>query len=196
MELQKESVDLDMKIMKKVENSVTQLLNHWPKSKESFLANPDGTFTCTICNNVVKHQRNLTRHIQTVHEKLRPFQCAVCQSCFESKQILERHFQSYHEGKNQNLNNPMKKIHDENNDQGKNIKNSLSDIGDYSQKFQCSRCDVILKEKARLKRHEEISRSVKNIQTCNECKFRSCTSMGLKNWSHKCSKTNTEQTEK
>jgi hypothetical protein len=90
--------------------------------------------------------------------------------------------------------NPMKKIHDENNDQGKNIKKSLSDIGDYSQKFQCARCDVILKEKARLKRHEEISRSVKNIQTCNECKFRSCTFMGLKNLNHKCSKTKIGET--
>ena len=127
-----------------------------------------------------------------VHEKLRPFQCAVCQSCFESEQILGKHFQALHEGKSQNLNIPIKKEHDENNDQDKNIKKSFSDIGGYSQKLQCSRCDVILKEKARLKRHEEISMSVKNIRTCNICNFRSCTSMGLKNWSHKCSKPKTE----
>ena len=80
-----------------------------------------------------------------------------------------------------------------NNDQGKNIKTSLSDIGDYYQKFKCARCDVRFKEKARLKRHEEISRSVKNIQTCNECKFISCTSMGLKSLNHKCSKTKIEE---
>ena len=76
-----------------------------------------------------------------------------------------------------------------NNDQGKNIKKYLSDIGNPLYQLQCARCDVKFKEKARLKRHEEISRRVRNIQTCNECKFISCTSMGLKSLNHKCSKT-------
>ena len=55
-----------------------------------------------------------------------------------------------------------------NNDQGKNIKKILSDIGDYSQKlykYKCTRCDVKFKEKARLKRHEEISKGLRYIQT-------------------------------
>ena len=88
-----------------------------------------------------------------------------------------------------NFHDFSEETYNSNNDQGKNIKTSLSDIGDYYQKFKCARCDVRFKEKARLKRHEEISRSVKNIQTCNECKFISCTSMGLKSLNHKCSKT-------
>ena len=59
--------------------------------------------------------------------------------------------------------------------------------GDYSQALKCSRCDVTVQSKERLKRHEEISRGVQSIQTCNECSFTSCTSSGFKSKSHKCS---------
>ena len=87
-----------------VKNSITQFSSPQlpspllPKYTESIRANPDGTFSCTICNAVQKHQRNLARHIQTVHEGLKPFECTVCQRCFSSKQVLKRHFQSVHEG--------------------------------------------------------------------------------------------------
>ena len=109
----------------------------------------------------------------------------------------------------------MKRVHDENNEQSINsitspssiaeprsklikveLNNQLEDTpfsnktgGKYSQEFKCSRCDVIVQNKERLKRHEEISEAVKNIQTCNECNFRSCSAMGLKSKSHKCSKS-------
>ena len=61
--------------------------------------------------------------------------------------------------------------------------------GDYLQQLKCSRCDVTVQNKGRLKIHEEISKGVQNIQTCNECSFTSCTSSGLKSKSHKCSKS-------
>ena len=60
--------------------------------------------------------------------------------------------------------------------------------GDYPQALKCSRCDVTVQSKERLKRHEETSKGVQNIQTCGECSFNSCTSSGLKSKSHKCSK--------
>ena len=59
----------------------------------------------------------------------------------------------------------------------------------YSKNLKCSRCDVTVQNIERLKRHEEISKGVKNIQTCNGCSFTSCTKMGFKNMSHKCSKS-------
>ena len=61
--------------------------------------------------------------------------------------------------------------------------------GYYSQKLKCSRCDVTVQSKERLKRHEEISKGVQNIQTCSECSFTSCSTSGLKSKSHKCSKS-------
>ena len=64
--------------------------------------------------------------------------------------------------------------------------------GDYPQELKCSRCDITVpavQSKERLKRHEEISRGVQSIQTCNECSFTSCTSSGFKSKSHKCSKS-------
>ena len=59
----------------------------------------------------------------------------------------------------------------------------------YSKNLKCSRCDVTVQSKERLKRHEQISKGVQNIQTCNECSFTSCTSSGLKSKSHKCLKS-------
>ena len=38
----------------------------------------------------------------------------------------------------------------------------------YSKNLKCSRCDVTVQSKERLKRHEQISKGVQNIQTCNE----------------------------
>ena len=119
---------------------------------------------------------------------------------------------SVHEEKIQSPNNPKKRVHDK---QSKNssisasiiaeprsklikveLNNQLEDTsfsnktgGKYSQEFKCSRCDVIVQNKERLQRHEDISKAVKNIQTCNECNFRSCSAMGLKSKSHKCSKS-------
>ena len=63
----------------------------------------------------------------------------------------------------------------------------------YSKKLKCSRCDVTVQSKERLKRHEQISKGVQNIQTCNECSFTSCTSSGLKAKGHKCSKSADEK---
>ena len=63
---------------------------------ECVVANPDGTFQCTVCNAIVKQRKNFTRHFQTVHEKLRPFQCVVCKKCFSSKQETMRHNNLHH----------------------------------------------------------------------------------------------------
>ena len=56
--------------------------------------------------------------------------------------------------------------------------------GDYPQELKCSRCDVTVQSKERVKRHEEISKGVQTIQTCNECSFISCTSSELTSKSH------------
>ena len=95
---------------------------------EYFTANPDGTFRCTLCNSVFKQSRNVTRHFQTVHEKLKPFECAVCKRYFSSKQVLMRHHVHVHEGKQHSIHEGKKS-------------------------FQCSQCDVKYKTRTTLKKH-------------------------------------------
>jgi uncharacterized Zn-finger protein len=36
-------------------------------------------------------------HIESVHEKLRPFQCTICSKCFSQKRSLRAHLQAIHE---------------------------------------------------------------------------------------------------
>ena len=48
------------------------------------------------CNKIIKNYRHATRHVQTVHEKLKPFECAVCKRCFSAKQVLMRHYEKIH----------------------------------------------------------------------------------------------------
>ena len=91
-------------------------------------ADPVGKFTCATCNSVFKQSRNLTRHFQTVHEKLKPFECAVCKRYFSSKQVLKRHHVNVHEGKQHSIHEGKKS-------------------------FQCSQCDVKYKTRTTLKKH-------------------------------------------
>ena len=73
--------------------------------EDHITANPDGTFTCIVetihglCNKIIKNYRHAIRHVQTVHEKLKPFQCAVCKRSFGAKQLLMRHNELHHNGK-------------------------------------------------------------------------------------------------
>ena len=84
--------------------SVFEASKHVPNRKkvtadECVVANPDGTFQCTVCNAIVKQRKNFIRHFQTVHEKLKLFQCAICKKCFSSKQETMRHSDLHHQGK-------------------------------------------------------------------------------------------------
>ena len=45
---------------------------------------------CAIC------MQNLSKHVEAVHEKIRPFSCSICNKAFASKQMLERHFATNH----------------------------------------------------------------------------------------------------
>ena len=51
------------------------------------------------CGQSFKHERNLQRHVITVHEGRRDFPCKVCMNDFTSKQVLKRHVEGKHKMK-------------------------------------------------------------------------------------------------
>ena len=85
--------------------------------EDRITANPDGTFTCIVetiygsCNKIIKHYRHATRHVQTVHEKLKPFECAVCKRGFSRKQELMRHYENIHDKEKQSF--EIEPVHEE-----------------------------------------------------------------------------------
>lgn len=52
---------------------------------------------CHLCGRTYTESSNLSKHIRTVHLKLRPFRCDRCASSFAEKNKLRKHIQSVHE---------------------------------------------------------------------------------------------------
>jgi len=54
--------------------------------------------SCPHCDKEfnVKSRRNLNRHIQIVHMKLKPFQCRLCEATFSMKHHLKMHMRTKH----------------------------------------------------------------------------------------------------
>ena len=55
--------------------------------------------TCSICGKSFSCDKNLKRHISTVHEKIKPFKCEVdsCLTTFVDKNGQKKHIENVHE---------------------------------------------------------------------------------------------------
>ena len=47
--------------------------------------------SCSICGKTFQMKSNLNKHMQIVHEKLRPFPCGVCGKMFPTAQAFKIH---------------------------------------------------------------------------------------------------------
>jgi uncharacterized C2H2 Zn-finger protein len=50
---------------------------------------------CNICNNVFARERDLTRHVMSLHQAQK-FECDVCKSSFNRNENLLRHMKNVH----------------------------------------------------------------------------------------------------
>ena len=48
-------------------------------------------FQCSLCNTKFTLKGNLTRHMQSVHEKIKPFECETCGKTFSQKSNMSNH---------------------------------------------------------------------------------------------------------
>ena len=66
------------------------------ESQEKTLDFGVGFHKCSSCGKVFGQRDKLTRHVQCVHENLRPFNCPYCESSFNRKDKMRAHIMSVH----------------------------------------------------------------------------------------------------
>ena len=118
------------------------------RKEEAFLASllPKGektrkTYNCSHCNSNFSRKPNLLRHVESVHERKRPFVCTICNHEFAHKNDLKRHTIVVHEEKK-----PHKK-----------------------QKYGCNSCEKSFSTKSNLNKHvkevHNINQCVEQLKT-------------------------------
>ena len=58
-------------------------------------------FKCNICGKGSASNGEMKKHVETVHEGKKPFKCTTCNSCYTRKTTLNKHIKSVHESMNQ-----------------------------------------------------------------------------------------------
>ena len=161
---------VEKQTLKRHTKSIHEIENRSAKCVEDEVINEEGLNTaksyrtkkveCGICHKII-YQRNLLKHIRSVHERIKPFRCETCASSFAEKKDMLRHIGTVHEGKKlykcdtcqtsfsqkANLNGHIKKVHEKN------------------KPFSCGSCNAKFSFQKDLVTHEKI----KEPANCRLC---------------------------
>ena len=106
-------------------------------------------FTCEKCNYETKEKHNLTRHIKSVHDKIKDFKCDKCEYVCSTICSLKSHIKSVHD-----------KIKDFKCDKCEyvcsitsHLKEHIKAVHDKIKDFKCDKCDFICGSNREVKRH-------------------------------------------
>ena len=77
-----------------IEKPSNQIENNSEDLNDSMQPENGKSFKCKRCDKTFTADRNLKRHIYTVHEGHKDFQCEQCHQFYSSKQVLERHMKT------------------------------------------------------------------------------------------------------
>ena len=52
-----------------------------------------------FCDNSFSHNNDMKKHVQSVHEKKKPFKCDICDYSCSNKNVLKKHVTAVHDEK-------------------------------------------------------------------------------------------------
>ena len=69
------------------------------KEKRSQLLDTDAksVFKCELCDQTFKRKRSIKKHIQAIHDQIKPYQCHICGYANARRMSMTLHFAKYHE---------------------------------------------------------------------------------------------------
>ena len=111
---------------------------------------------CGICHKII-YQRNLLKHIRSVHERIKPFRCEKCASSFAEKKDMLRHIGTVHEGKKLYKCDTCKT----NFSQKANLNARIKTLHEKNKPFSCGSCNAKFSFQKKLIKHEKIKAPAK-----------------------------------
>lgn len=51
--------------------------------------------TCRYCGEKFTQRHSLTRHLNSVHKKVKPFECYICKKRFTTKFVMQEHVRKH-----------------------------------------------------------------------------------------------------
>ena len=104
---------------------------------------------CSICYKEFSDKGRLKRHIEWVHEKIKPFLCKICEASFTNMQTLQNHILAVHEKKK-----PHKcSFCDFRGAFKKHLVRHIKEIHERKKTIACLLCDEMFVRKYQLKTH-------------------------------------------
>ena len=105
-------------------------------------------YNCNQCNKSFSEKGTLQKHIKSAHEKVR-YNCKKCDKSFSRKTYLKAHIQAEHENVRYNC-DKCEKSFSQKTDLNRHIKSVHENV-----RYNCDKCDKRFSQKGKLNRHIE-----------------------------------------
>ena len=115
-------------------------------------------FKCSQCESSFCKNSNLKQHIKLVHEGLRPFVCPICLNSFQYKVDVKKHIESVHEGKK-----PFTcTICNSSYTRKLSLRQHIATVHEGNKPYACTLCKSSYTRKLTLRKHMATVHEVKN----------------------------------
>ena len=135
------------------------------------------THKCSVCAKVFPKPSRLTRHVETVHEGLKPFACTLCDSKFSEKNKMQKHLMTvHHKNVVDSEPNELKKktvqkcsICDKIFSKPSQLNKHIEAVHEGLKPFACTLCDSKFSYRNKLQRHVVTVHEGKKPYLCSTC---------------------------